>query len=133
MTKPLKHEHVIITCRAEKHFGKNDEMKLAGWLQELIKEIGMKLLSGPHIKHVDVPGNKGLTGVCIIETSHIAVHIWNEPTPQVMQLDVYSCSTLDIEKVKDMLWQFNPDSIDLTFLDRENGHVIKLLESTKYE
>ena len=33
-------------------------------------------------------GNKGLTAFAIIETSHIAMHIWDEPVA-LLQLDVY--------------------------------------------
>jgi S-adenosylmethionine/arginine decarboxylase-like enzyme len=133
MTKPLKHEHLIVTCRAEKLPGKNEEAKLAKWMTDLVKQIGMKKLLGPYVGYVDVEGNKGLTGVCIIETSHIAVHIWNEPSPQVMQLDVYSCSTLNTQDVFDMLYEFNPTSIDYTFIDRENSHWIKALGKEDYE
>ena len=28
---------------------------------------------------VHMPGNRGITAVAIIETSHIAMHIWDEP------------------------------------------------------
>jgi len=39
-----------------------------------------------------MPGNQGLTSVTIIETSHIAVHVWDEVSPALMQMDVYSCA-----------------------------------------
>ncbi len=55
----------------------------------------MNVLSGPHVAHVDTPGNRGLTGVAIIETSHVAVHIWDEASPALVQLDFYTCGTLD--------------------------------------
>ena len=28
-----------------------------------------------------MPGNRGITAVAIIETSHITMHIWDEPNP----------------------------------------------------
>ena len=36
--------------------------------------------------------------VAIIETSHIAMHIWDEPKPALMQFDVYSCGEFDVKK-----------------------------------
>ena len=39
-----------------------------------------------------MPGNRGVTAFAIIETSHIAMHIWDEPNPALVQLDVYTCA-----------------------------------------
>ena len=38
----------------------------------------MKLLAGPYTTYVNEEGNKGMTFVAIIETNHIALHIWDE-------------------------------------------------------
>ena len=92
---------------------------MRNWFKELIEEIGMKILSGPHVEYLDVPGNRGFTGVCIIETSHIAMHVWDEDLPALMQLDVYTCGSLDIHKVFSKLNDFNPLKIEYKFLDRE--------------
>ena len=89
------------------------------WFKELVEEIGMKVLAGPFVEYLDVPGNRGFTGVCIIETSHIAMHIWDEDTPSLMQLDVYTCGSLDIHKVFSKLKDFNPLKIEYKYLDRE--------------
>jgi S-adenosylmethionine/arginine decarboxylase-like enzyme len=88
MDKIIKHKHLII--RAECLYEPKSKESLKEWFIQLIKKIDMKLLSGPHVEYVDKEGNKGYTGVCIIETSHIALHTWNEVSPNLIQLDVYS-------------------------------------------
>lgn len=90
------------------------------WFKDLIESINMKILSGPHIVYCNMPGNRGFTGVCCIETSHIAMHIWDEDDPSIIQLDVYTCSTLEIETVFKKMKRFNPKMIDYTYIDRDN-------------
>ena len=126
MTTPLKHEHLLVTAYVKNPpTGSSDDAKerLSKWLEMIIDDIGMKLLSGPHVEYVDVPGNRGLTAVCIIETSHIAIHIWDEPSPALIQMDVYSCSTLDPNIVLEHLNVFDPVCVFAKFLDREKGFV----------
>lgn len=117
MKKPLKHEHLII--RAEVKNPPKDEKFLKNWVLKLIEKIGMKLLSGPISAYVDMPGNEGATCVAIIETSHIAIHIWDALDPALIQLDVYSCSDLNPEIVIKEIMEFEPVSIQYKFLDRE--------------
>jgi S-adenosylmethionine/arginine decarboxylase-like enzyme len=69
------------------------------WLSSLVEKIGMKIVQGPFASYVDAPGNRGITGAVMIETSHIAFHIWDEQDPALLQFDLYTCSTLDAELV----------------------------------
>ena len=62
-------------------------------------------------------GNRGITCVTIIETSHVAIHIWDEQSPALLQLDVYTCSDLNKNIVFDALKQFDPVKIDHKYLD----------------
>jgi S-adenosylmethionine/arginine decarboxylase-like enzyme len=119
--KPIEHKHLIVRAEVKYPPGKKDIDFLSHWFQNIIERLGMKLLSGPHIKYVDVVGNKGLTGVCIIETSHIAMHVWEELDPKLIQLDVYTCGSLDPQIVFDFLQSFYPSKIEYKYLDREHG------------
>jgi S-adenosylmethionine/arginine decarboxylase-like enzyme len=92
-------------------------------MASLVKKIGMKICQGPITSYVDVPGNRGLTGVVIIETSHIALHVWDECEPNLMQLDVYTCGEFDPHQVLEELEQFNPVKVEHKYLDREHGLV----------
>ena len=85
----LVHQHLIIRAEASKP--PTDEEWLKDWMMSFIESINMKVFMGPYVKYCDMPGNRGITAVAIIETSHIAMHIWDEPKPALMQLDVYSC------------------------------------------
>jgi S-adenosylmethionine/arginine decarboxylase-like enzyme len=113
------HKHLII--RAEVNNPPMTETDTKIWMSNLIDKIGMKLLMGPYAKYLDVKGNRGITCVAIIETSHVAMHIWDETDPALMQLDVYTCGNLDPYDVVNALEQFKPVKIEMKYLDRENG------------
>jgi S-adenosylmethionine/arginine decarboxylase-like enzyme len=119
----LQHKHVLINMRVKKCPSKDDIPFMEEWFKNLISALGMKLLSGPHIKYVAVPGNKGLTGVCIIETSHIAMHCWEEVSPGLIQLDIYTCGAMDLSAVFQALEWFGPVEGTYKYLDRETGFV----------
>ena len=113
----LIHRHLIV--RATVADPPRDCAAVDTWLCELCELIGMHLLAGPITARVEDVGNQGVTGVCIISTSHIAVHVWDEPTPAIVQLDVYTCAALDPESVIRHLDQFLPQHIDTHYLDRD--------------
>ncbi len=115
----LVHKHLII--RAEVETAPSQPEWCVEWLKRVIDKIGMKVLMGPIAAYVDVPGNKGLTAVAVIETSHIAIHVWDECTPHLVQFDVYSCGELHPELILEELQQFNPHKVEFKFLDREHG------------
>jgi S-adenosylmethionine/arginine decarboxylase-like enzyme len=114
----IEHKHLIVRATV------NNPPYVQGlvrWFPRLIKDLGMKLLSGPHVDYVNMPGNRGVTGVCIIETSHLAMHVWDEQNPALLQLDVYTCGALDPNIVLEALEDFSPESIEFKYLDREHG------------
>ena len=113
----LVHKHLIV--RAEVTKPPVSPALVRVWLTELVESIGMKICNGPHVSYVDMPGNRGATGVVIIETSHCAIHVWDEPDPALIQLDVYTCGPLDTQVIFDKLKEFNPVKIDYKYLDRE--------------
>lgn len=116
----LIHKHLII--RAEVNNPPKDVEQLTGWFKDFINTINMKILMGPYVAYCDTPGNRGITGVAVIETSHIAMHVWDEPSPALMQLDVYSCAEFDPYKIADKLKQdFDVVKLDYKFLNRETG------------
>ena len=116
----LVHKHLIV--RAEAISPPMNTEFLTKWLEDFIKYINMKVLMGPYVIYHDVPGNRGITGAAIIETSHIVMHVWDEVSPALMQFDVYSCGEFDAETIcKKIQKDFNVTKIDYKFLDRENG------------
>ena len=117
--KLLIHKHLII--RAEVKNPPKNEEQLTNWLKDFITFIDMKVLMGPYVKYCNTEGNRGITGVAVIETSHIAMHVWDETDPGIMQFDVYSCSEFDPYKIADKLQaDFDVVKLDYKFLNREN-------------
>ena len=101
-----------------------EEKYLTDWLHEFIKSIDMKVLMGPYVIYHNVPGNRGITGAAIIETSHIVIHVWDEPNPALMQFDVYSCGEFNPEIIcKKIKKDFDITKIEYKFLNRETGLV----------
>jgi len=117
----LQHKHLLVRAEIESPPKKTDLVLMEEWFRNLVEEIDMKLLAGPYVRYVDIEGNAGFTGVCIIETSHIAMHVWDEFSPGIMQLDVYTCGSLDITTVFENLHIFSPIKIEYKFIDREHG------------
>ena len=122
-----EHKHLIVRAEVSQPPMNEDEAKKS--LVELIDMIGMKLLMGPFAKYVEVEGNRGLTVASIIETSHVVLHSWDEESPAVVQLDVYTCSSLEPSVVFDWLQRYKPITIQHKFIDREFD--ITIIDRTK--
>tara|TARA_B100001093_G_scaffold260992_1_gene249419 strand:+ start:13471 stop:13800 length:330 start_codon:yes stop_codon:yes gene_type:complete len=90
------------------------------WLKDMVELIGMKVCRGPISAYVDVKGNEGATGVVIIETSHIAIHVWDHRSPALIQLDVYTCGEFEPRKIFNALKEFDIMKLEYKYLDREH-------------
>jgi S-adenosylmethionine/arginine decarboxylase-like enzyme len=127
--KILVHKHLIV--RAEAKNPPMDEAVLTEWFKNFIDEIGMKVMMGPYVKYSHMIGNRGITGAAIIETSHIVMHVWDEPDPALLQFDVYSCGEFDPETICNKIKKdFNTTKIEYKFLDRE--HDLKELHTLTF-
>ncbi len=72
-------------------------------LRELIDILGMRILGEPHMYEVETEIAKlgvepfedegGVTGVCVLSTSHCSIHTW--PLRPFFVMDVYSCRDFD--------------------------------------
>ena len=114
-----KHKHLII--RAEVKHPITSERELKKWLRNLVKTIDMEIVGGPYVAYVTKEGNRGVTGVVMIETSHIAIHIWDENRPSLVQCDIYSCAEFSVPEVLLEFTMMEPTKIDYMVLDRANS------------
>ena len=89
----------------------------------------MKTIKGPYASYVSKEGNRGITGVVMIETSHIAIHVWDEVIPALVQCDVYSCAEFSSNEVLAEFVDMEPAKIEYMLLDRAKE--IKPTFSTK--
>jgi S-adenosylmethionine decarboxylase len=80
-------------------------------LVDLIEILGMRLLGEPHMYEVETEIAKlgvepfedegGVTGVCVLSTSHCSIHTW--PLRPFFVMDVYSCRDFDPVAVETFL------------------------------
>ena len=110
------HKHLII--RAEVISPLTDERTVRRWLRNLVEKIDMNLIKGPYAAYVSKEGNRGVTGVVMIETSHISIHIWDEIKPALVQCDVYSCAEFSSNEVLANFMIMEPTKIEYMLLDR---------------
>ena len=121
MERELKHKHLLI--RAEVQNPPKNEEETISWMRKLIKTIDMNIHAGPYSSQVSKKGNKGLSGVAIIDTSHISIHTWDEQQPALIQLDVYSCKEFKKADVIDCLEEFKPITVEYKYFDRETNFI----------
>ena len=114
----LVHKHLIV--RAECMDPPTSSDYVEKWLKDMVELIGMKVCRGPISAYVDVKGNEGATGVVIIETSHIAIHVWDHRSPALIQLDVYTCGEFEPRKIFNALKEFDIMKLEYKYLDREH-------------
>src|SRR4029079_11123766 len=80
-------------------------------LRELVELLGMRLLGDPHMYQVATDSatrgvepfedEGGVTGVCVLSTSHCSIHTW--PLRPCFVMDVYSCRDFDQRGVEEFL------------------------------
>lgn len=124
--KAPQHNHLLINAKSIGNcINKStltNKRKMKKWLSLLVEQIGMHKIAGPYVHYVSKPGNKGLTAVVMIETSHIALHVWDEPEPAHIQFDIYTCSGLNVyETLYHVVNELHITEIDWAFYDREKG------------
>lgn len=119
MKQVLEHKHIII--RAEILEPPTDVDIMNQWMKDLVDVLGMKLMMGPWSAYSEMEGNKGLTSAAIIETSHIVSHFWDEVNPGLAQIDIYTCSSLELNDVLEAISIFKPIKVEYILLDRENN------------
>lgn len=129
MSPDILHKHLIIRAEVEEPFTNN--IMVDFWMLDLVKKLSMKKLLGPFSVYCDKEGNEGITSIMAIETSHIALHIWDKCCPAILQLDVYTCSELDENIVFDHLQIMKPSKIEWKYIDR--NHELKLVGKGIFE
>jgi S-adenosylmethionine/arginine decarboxylase-like enzyme len=110
-----------------------DTEEMNAFLQLLIKRIGMQIAKDDDLKqnpqsyYCDKNGNRGMTGIAILETSNCAIHTWDEDSPSKFEFDLYSCSDFDKEDIIKMIDIFGLIRYNYILIDRQNG--LTILES----
>ena len=121
----VDHKHLLIRAEVDNCPMRDNLGYVLDWMQSLINKIDMKLMQGPNISYVDQEGNRGITCMALIETSHIVLHIWDEQKPGLFQLDVYSCKPFDLNIViKHLKDSYDVTKLQYKFLDRKTDLIM---------
>ena len=114
------HKHLLINGRT--NTPPTSRLRTKAWLRELVLDIGMKRIGGPFVRYVRAEGNRGLTAVVMIETSHIALHVWEEGDKPYFRFDLYTCGPLHHKTVLGSVRKFlNVPEMEWIAYDREKG------------
>jgi len=113
----MKHKHLLVSSEFAKTPFVNTEFTKS-WIRDLVKKIDMQILYAPRAVRCDKKGNEGISAFCLITTSHICLHSWEETEPNLVQLDVYSCKDYDINIIIEEMKKFEPLSLKYKFIDR---------------
>ena len=116
----IQHKHLILNATIGNPI--LEEQQAIDFLTKLVGEIKMKVIQGPFAQYIYAEGNRGMTATVMIETSHIAFHIWDEKNPAEIRFDLYTCGSLEAAEVLQLLdKEFYFINVEWMILDREDG------------
>ena len=88
--------------------------KLTTLFRKLAAALEMQIIMGPEFLEVELDPSKltsdvfedegGITGMCVISTSHMSIHCW--PLRKCFSMDVFSCKRFDSDKAKKIVEDF---------------------------
>ena len=125
MAKILEHKHLIV--RAEVKTPPMDCTAIEQWMRNMVAAIGMQELAPPRAIYSNMVGNRGMTCDVLLNTSNAVIHTWDEVTPAIFMLDVFTCGALDPNIIFSLLDEFEPTKIEYMYIDREHG--LKVIET----
>lgn len=119
------HNQLLVNAKANRPLV--EEQETIEWMTDLVGKIDMNIIQGPYASYVSKEGNRGVTCIVMIETSHIALHVWDETDPALVQFDLYTCSTLPVQEVLSNLQQ-TFDLISYEYMVIERAEEFNILQ-----
>ena len=120
--KMLQHKHLLLKGTIKQIPTKSNTIQIKVWMERFIKSNGMQLQSEPIVSYVHDKGNRGMTACCLLKTSHMAFHIWDEQDPALMQFDFYTCGEMNADEIfKKLNIKFHFLKYEYMILDREKN------------
>ena len=113
----MEHKHLLVNAT----FKETPFLDIGftqSWLSKIVDLIGMEILHEPIAVKCNEKDNEGISAFCLITTSHLSLHSWEKRTPNLLQLDVYSCKDFDQTIIEEELDIFKPITFGSKFLDR---------------
>jgi S-adenosylmethionine decarboxylase len=127
--------HLIVDGLVESPKKVFSEKNLKALMLRLVEDLDMQLIWGPKFKRVKLEPTKltgdvfqdegGISGVCMIGTSHISVHVW--PLRRFVHMDVFSCKTFDERKAVETIHEFlQPEAINVQSVRRSQNDLLPI-------
>lgn len=116
------HKHVLINANLAHPI--HDPEVLNDWLVRVVEKIGMNVFIPPQSRYCDTPGNEGITGFVVIDTSHLSIHVWDHPEPHA-KADLYSCKDFSVELFIEMFKDFGLLGYEYLVVDRSNHLMVQ--------
>jgi S-adenosylmethionine/arginine decarboxylase-like enzyme len=127
----LQHKHLLLKGTIKNVPNKSDSFQMKLWIKRFIISNQMKMQEEPIVSYVHDKGNRGMTACCLLKTSHMAFHIWDEQNPALIQFDFYTCGKLNVaEVIKKLSIKFHFITFEYMVLNRESG--IKTMVKEKF-
>ena len=125
----VKHKHLILRGKISNAPKREDTFAMEQWMRNFAKSQEMEIAGGPIASYVKEKGNRGMTASCLIKTSHVSLHVWDEEKPPLIQFDFYTCGAMDsksvIEEIDD---SFGLKGYEYMLLDRNAEDGIQVME-----
>ena len=115
------HKHLIVHAEVTNPPLKADERFVEQWLTDIVHAMDMEVLKEASAEYCEQVGNRGMTAMVLITTSHMVLHTWDECEKPFIEFDIYTCSELDPEMAFKALEAFGAKNISWKFLDRYEG------------
>lgn len=90
------------------------EENLDKMMKRLASDLKMDIIFGPQFQAVELDPSKltgdvfrdegGVSGYCMISTSHISIHVW--PMRRAFLADIFSCKDFDAERAVETVREF---------------------------
>jgi len=108
---------------------------LKSLMLKLVDDLKMELIWGPEFKCVELDSSKltgdvfqdegGTSGICMIGTSHISIHVW--PLRRFFHMDVFSCKSFDQDIAMKTIHKFlKPEAIRVNPVSRSQNNLTPL-------
>lgn len=104
--------HLLVELWRCRHL--QDLAEIDAILREAVRACGATLL---HINLHEFSPNGGVSGVAVLQESHISIHTW--PEYEYAAMDVFVCGTLDPHRCLPVLKRrFRPDRLQVVEIKR---------------
>ena len=122
--KKYAHNHLMIN--ADTAFPITRKRELRKFLKSTAEVIGVHRLGGTRVRYCSREGARGLIGSLMLDTSHVSIHIFDEPKPANVRIDVYTSGNLDVElTILKIVNDLKIDDIQWLHYNRTSGFILR--------